>query len=123
MRFIAIAQLPGFMHARARAAGHRRPAKRAVGQRHIHFNRRIAAAIENLPAMNFNNFAHSSGVRCQVVKIKVFSRDGSGLVRAPRLHCAKTMPACQGTEMLCTGLKNQRQPHKSRMFERTIAEN
>ncbi len=80
LRLVAIAQFPGFMHAGAGAAGHRGAAKRAIGQCHIDFNRRIAAAIENLPAMNCNNFAHD---RIQTLRENTYKAATAG--RAARL--------------------------------------
>ena len=55
---VAVAQLPGFVHAGARAAGHGGGADRAVVERDIDFDGRIAAAIENLASVNVNNHAH-----------------------------------------------------------------
>ena len=57
-RFVAVAQLPGLVHAGAGAAGHGGRADRAVVQRDIDFDRRIAAAVENLPSVNVNDHAH-----------------------------------------------------------------
>ncbi len=52
---IAVAQLPGFVYARAGAAGYGRSAEGAVGQPHVDLDGRIAAAVENLAAMDVND--------------------------------------------------------------------
>ena len=61
VRLVAVAQLPGFVHAGAGAAGHGGRADRVVVERDIDFDGRIAAAIENLPGVNINDHAHGDG--------------------------------------------------------------
>ena len=55
---VAVAQLPGFVDAGAGAAGDGGAAERAVGQRDVDLDGRIAAAIENLPAVDIDDRAH-----------------------------------------------------------------
>ena len=56
------------MHAGAGAAGDGGAAERAVGQRDVDFDGGIAAAIENLPAVDVNDFAH--GVNLMRVRVQ-----------------------------------------------------
>ena len=77
---VAVAQLPGFVDAGAGAAGHGGAAERAVVQRDVDFDGRIAAAIENLAAVDINDRAHgrvqSSGFRVQKEeRVVTFWRD------------------------------------------------
>ena len=58
LRLVAVAEFPRLVHAGAGPAGHGRGADRTVVQLHVDFDGRIAAAIENLPAVNVYNHAH-----------------------------------------------------------------
>jgi len=57
--FIIVTQFDGLVLAGAGPAGNCRPAHRAVVQNHVHFKRRIAAGIEDLPGVN-NFDAHGA---------------------------------------------------------------
>ena len=50
-RLVTVAQLERLALARRRAGRHRRPPGRAVAERHVHFHRRIAARIQDLPGV------------------------------------------------------------------------
>ena len=69
VRLVAVAQLPRFVHAGAGAAGHGGGADRVVVERDIDFDGRIAAAIENLPAVNVNDHAHGESAFLSVVGV------------------------------------------------------
>ena len=58
IRLVAVAKLPGLVHARASPARHGGRADRVVVERHIDFDRRISAAIEDLSSVNVNDHAH-----------------------------------------------------------------
>ena len=47
-RLVAVAELDRLVDSRAGPRGNRRPAERAVGQDHVHFDGRVAAAVEDL---------------------------------------------------------------------------
>ncbi len=66
--FVIVAELDGFMGARAGAAGHGRPAKRAIGQENLDFDRRIAPAVEDFAGMNFLDRTHkeTTNQKCNV---------------------------------------------------------
>ena len=57
---IAVPQLDRFLLAGGGARRHRRPADRAALQHHFRFHRRVATGIDNLPALNFSDRAHTS---------------------------------------------------------------
>ena len=71
---VAVAQLPGFVDAGAGAAGDGGPADRAVVERDIDFDGRIAAAIENLAAVDVNNHAHDKGLSIAWGRNRVLNR-------------------------------------------------
>ena len=52
---VPVAQFDGLMRPSAGAARHRGPAEAAVAQRDFHFERGIAAAVQNLPRVNVFN--------------------------------------------------------------------
>src|SRR5262249_8206549 len=56
---VAVAQLDGLVGPGAGAAGDRRPAVVAVLQQDVHFERRVAAAVEDLPRVNHCNVHES----------------------------------------------------------------
>ncbi len=51
-RLVAVTQFPRFVDAGAGTAGHRSPSGRAIAERDVHFDGRIAAAVENLAAVH-----------------------------------------------------------------------
>ena len=55
---VAVAQFPCLVDAGAGPAGNGRPAERAVGQRHIDLDGRIAAAVENLSCLDIDDRTH-----------------------------------------------------------------
>src|SRR5262249_29228339 len=52
---VAIAEFPSLVNPGARSAGNSGPAERAVDERHIDLDGRIAAGIENLPTVDVDN--------------------------------------------------------------------
>ena len=60
-RLVAVAKFQGLVNARARAAGHRRPAERTVGQLHVDLDGGVSAAIEDLSGMDIENFRIHDG--------------------------------------------------------------
>ena len=53
--FVAVAQLERLAHARGSPRRHRRPSERAAVERDLNFHCRIAARVQNLPAMHAKN--------------------------------------------------------------------
>ena len=54
-RLVAVAELDRLVDSRAGPGGNRRPPERAVGQDHVHFDGRVAAAVEDLATANLRN--------------------------------------------------------------------
>ena len=105
-RLVTVPQLPSLVSTGAGSAGDRGPAKRAVFENHIDFDRGIATTIENLAANHIRNQTHSHfpDLTCLNYLAKVCYSDRNHRFR--KVGMTKPSPPARSVDRACFRKRN-----------------